>query len=73
LVGSVIEVELSLAQEALKMEQYGHFKLRTAIELVYDALRVIQVCPRASLLWSHLRVTFEWARTQVKEALHLGV
>jgi hypothetical protein len=39
---------------------------------VCDALGVIQVRPGASSLWSHLRVTFEWAWTQVKEVLHLG-
>jgi hypothetical protein len=53
------------------MEQHEHSKLRTAVGLVCDALRVIQVCPGASSLWSHLGVAFERARTQVKEALHL--
>jgi hypothetical protein len=53
------------------MEQHEHSELRTAVELVCDALRAIQVCPGASSLRSHLGVTFERARTQVKEALHL--
>jgi hypothetical protein len=61
-----VEVELLLAREALKMEQHEHSELRTAVGLVCDALG-------ASSLWSHLGVTFEQARTQVKEALHLGV
>jgi hypothetical protein len=33
----------------------------------------VQVRPGASSLWSHLGVTLEQVRTQVKEALHLGV
>jgi hypothetical protein len=55
------------------VEQHEHSELRTAIGLVCDALGAIQVCPRASSLWSHLGVTFEQAQTQVKEALHLEV
>jgi hypothetical protein len=53
------------------MEQHKHSELRTTVGLMCDALGAIQVRPGGSLLQSHLRVAFEWARTQVKEALHL--
>jgi hypothetical protein len=66
-----VEAELLSAQEALKMEQHEHSELRTAIGLVCDALGAIQVHPGESSLRSRLGVTFERARTQVKEALHL--
>jgi hypothetical protein len=36
-----VEVEILLAQEALKMEQHEHFELRTVVGLVCDALGVI--------------------------------
>jgi hypothetical protein len=68
-----VEEEFLSAREALKTEQHEHSELCTAIGLVCDALRVIQVRPRAGSLQSHLRVAFERAWTQVKEALHLRV
>jgi enoyl-CoA hydratase/carnithine racemase len=68
-----VEVELLLAWEALKIEQHKHSELRTAVGLVCDALGAVKVHPRACSLRSHLEVAFKQARTQVKEALHLGV
>jgi hypothetical protein len=68
-----VEVELLSTREALKMEQHEHSELRTAVRLVCDTLGAIQVRPGVSSLRSHLRVAFEQARTQVKEALHLGM
>jgi hypothetical protein len=61
--------ELLSAWKALKMEQHEHSKLYTTAELVCNTLGVLQVCPGASSLWSHLGVAFERVRTQVKEAL----
>ena len=55
------------------MEQHEHSELRTVVGLVCDVFGAIQVRPGVSSLWSHLEVAFEQARTQVKEALHLGV
>jgi hypothetical protein len=46
-------------REALKMEQHEHSELCATVELVCDAVGVVQVCPEASLLRSHLGVTFE--------------
>jgi hypothetical protein len=68
-----VEAELLSAQKALKMEQHEHSELCAATELVCDALGVVQVCPRGSSLRRRLGVAFEQARTQVKEALHLGM
>jgi hypothetical protein len=68
-----VEAELLSAREALKTEHHEHIELRAATELVCDALGAIQVRPEVRSLRSHLGVTFERARTQVKEALHLGV
>jgi hypothetical protein len=68
-----VEVELLSAREALKIEQHEHIELCATAELVCDALGAIQVRPEVSSLRSHLGVTFERARTQVKEVLHLGV
>jgi deoxycytidine triphosphate deaminase len=66
-----MEAELLSVWEALKAEQHEHSKLRATTELVCDALEAVQVRPGVSSLWSRLGVTFERARTQVKEALHL--
>jgi hypothetical protein len=68
-----VEVELLSAWEALKMEQHEHSELRATIELLCDALRAVEVRPGASMLRGCLGVAFERVRTQVKEALHLGM
>jgi hypothetical protein len=68
-----VEAKLLSIWGALKTEQHEHSELRTATDLVCDALGVVQVCPRAGSLRGHLGVAFEWVRTQVKEVLHLGM
>jgi hypothetical protein len=69
----MVEAKLLLAWEALKTKQHEHFELRATAELLCDALGAVQVCPRASTLRGCLGVSFERVRTQVKEALHLGM
>jgi hypothetical protein len=69
----MMEVELLSTREALKTVQREHSELRATAELLCDALGAIQMRPGASSLRGHLRVTFERVRTQVKEALHLGM
>jgi hypothetical protein len=60
---STVEAELLSAREVLKMEQHEHSELCATTELLCDALRVVQVCPRVSTLRGHLSVAFEWVRT----------
>jgi hypothetical protein len=69
----MVEAKLLSTWGVLKTEQREHYKLRAATELVCDALGAVQVRPRAGSLRVHLGVAFEWVRTQVKEALHLGI
>jgi hypothetical protein len=68
-----VEAELLSARDVLKMEQHEHSELRATAELLCDALRAVQVRSRVSTLRGHLGVAFERVRTQVKEALHLGM
>jgi hypothetical protein len=68
-----VEAEFLSAWEALEMEQHEHFELRATVELLCDALGTVQVHPRAGTLRGRLGAAFEWVRTQVKEALHLGM
>lgn len=60
-------------EAVLAEERREHTGLQTAVEVVCDALSVVQADPRGSSLRNRLGALYERARTLVRDALHLGV